>query len=54
VGCQVDGKAPHDVIDEVNEGGYDIPDVSFVLYIFLYARYLIIASVTLREKNYLE
>ncbi|XP_060574412.1 large ribosomal subunit protein uL11-like [Ruditapes philippinarum] len=26
VGCQVDGKAPHDVIDEVNEGGYDIPD----------------------------
>ncbi|XP_045174999.2 60S ribosomal protein L12-like [Mercenaria mercenaria] len=26
VGCRVDGKAPHDVIDEVNEGGYEIPD----------------------------
>lgn len=27
VGCRVDGKPPHDVIDAVNEGEYDIPDV---------------------------
>lgn len=28
VGCQVDGKPPHDVIDGVNSGEYDVPDVS--------------------------
>ncbi|XP_060536691.1 large ribosomal subunit protein uL11 [Cylas formicarius] len=26
VGCTVDGKAPHDVIDEVNENSIDIPE----------------------------
>ncbi|KAL4224699.1 60S ribosomal protein L12 [Mactra antiquata] len=25
VGCRVDGKAPHDVIDGINNGEYDIP-----------------------------
>ena len=29
VGCQVDGKPPHDVIDAVNAGEYDIADVSY-------------------------
>lgn len=26
VGCTVDGKAPHDVIDEVNDGSLEIPE----------------------------
>ncbi|CAG9860007.1 unnamed protein product [Phyllotreta striolata] len=26
VGCTIDGKAPHDVIDEVNEGTVEVPD----------------------------
>ncbi|KAH3890255.1 60S ribosomal protein L12-like isoform X1 [Dreissena polymorpha] len=26
VGCTVDGKPPHDVIDGVNSGEYDVPD----------------------------
>nr|CAJ17264.1 ribosomal protein L12e [Biphyllus lunatus] len=26
VGCTIDGKAPHDVIDEVNEGAVDVPE----------------------------
>lgn len=26
VGCTVDGKAPHDVIDEVNDGTVEVPD----------------------------
>ena len=32
VGCTVDGKPPHDVIDGVNSGDYNVPDVrSFVV-----------------------
>ena len=26
VGCTVDGKAPHDVIDEINDGSVEVPD----------------------------
>lgn len=26
VGCTIDGKAPHDVIDEVNEGSIELPE----------------------------
>lgn len=26
VGCTVEGKAPHDVIDELNDGTIEIPD----------------------------
>lgn len=26
VGCTIDGKAPHDLIDEVNEGSLEIPE----------------------------
>lgn len=26
VGCTIDGKAPHDVIDEVNDGSIEVPD----------------------------
>lgn len=26
VGCTIDGKAPHDVIDEVNDGSVEIPE----------------------------
>ncbi|XP_066260768.1 large ribosomal subunit protein uL11 [Euwallacea similis] len=26
VGCTIDGKAPHDVIDEVNEGSIEVPE----------------------------
>lgn len=31
VGCTVDGKHPHDVIDEVNDGTTEIPEVYFIL-----------------------
>ena len=27
VGCTVDGKPPHDVIDMVNDGEIDVPEV---------------------------
>ena len=30
VGCRVDGMPPHDVIDKVNAGEYEIPDVSIL------------------------
>lgn len=26
VGCTIDGKAPHDVIDEVNDGSVEVPE----------------------------
>lgn len=26
VGCTIDGKVPHDVIDEVNEGSIELPE----------------------------
>lgn len=26
VGCTIDGKPPHDVIDEINEGGLEVPE----------------------------
>lgn len=26
VGCTIDGKAPHDVIDEVNDGTVEVPE----------------------------
>lgn len=26
VGCTIDGKGPHDVIDEVNDGSLEIPE----------------------------
>lgn len=26
VGCTVDGKAPHDVIDEINDGSVEVPE----------------------------
>lgn len=26
VGCTIDGKAPHDVIDEVNDGSIEVSD----------------------------
>jgi large subunit ribosomal protein L12e len=26
VGCTIDGKPPHDVIDEVNDGSVEIPE----------------------------
>ncbi|KAE8743540.1 hypothetical protein FOCC_FOCC010865 [Frankliniella occidentalis] len=26
VGCTIDGKAPHDVIDEINDGGIEVPE----------------------------
>ena len=31
VGCRVDGMPPHDVIDKVNAGEYEIPDVSKIM-----------------------
>ena len=27
VGCTVDGKAPHDVIDEINDGSVEVPEI---------------------------
>ena len=29
VGCRIDGKAPHDVIEAINDGEYEIPEVEF-------------------------
>lgn len=26
VGCTIDGKPPHDVIDEINEGALEVPE----------------------------
>jgi len=26
VGCTIDGRAPHDLIDAINDGALDIPD----------------------------
>lgn len=26
VGCTIDGKPPHDVIDEINNGSVEVPD----------------------------